>query len=338
MDAGSKPIALIDQLDSGDRVLQSTPVYAWPVTVGRALGCDLVLDDPHIAPSHAMLDDIDGVLHLRVSQTINGAMVGAQHVSSGQSHALGIAQPWRVGTTRLRVRRGSDPIAPELPLARHLTLAHAVHASPVWQKMLLWVMLALLCIQAELWLDSEPGSPLNTYFTATLAVVAGIGVWSSLWALGSKLFQGRLDFTHHLLLDLRYGVIWVVLGVALPVLAFVVGWPILSHAADAVGAVVLCALLWAHLSLILPGHRRGLALSVTSLYLCGLGLNVWLNMEHTGRVFSELYASSLLPPAWRLAPMQAASTSIQDMSVLKANLDRLVREDESEDAVDLSEE
>ena len=338
MDASTKAIALIERLDSDDRVLNSTPVNAWPVTMGRALDCDLVLDDPHLAPSHAMLNEIDGVLHLHVGQTINGAVVGTQQVTSGQSHALGMAQPWRVGTTRLRVRRASDPLAPELPLARHLTLAYAARITPVWKKLLFWVFAAMLCIQAELWLDSDPGSPLNTYFTATLALVAGIGVWSSLWALGSKLFQGRLDFKHHLLLGLRYGVIWTMLGVALPMLAFVTGWSSLSHAADAIGAVVLCALLWAHLSLILPGHQRGLVISVVSLYLSGLGLNVWLNTERTGRVFSELYATSLLPPAWRLAPADTPSMSIQDAHALKAKLDRLVHEDEADDVADLSDE
>jgi len=44
----------------------------WPVTVGRALDCDVVLHDPHVAAHHATLDLVAGgvpglVAHSRAS-------------------------------------------------------------------------------------------------------------------------------------------------------------------------------------------------------------------------------------------------------------------------------
>ena len=47
----------------------------------------------------------------------------------------------------------------------------------------------------------------------------GVGTWAFFWALGSKLFQGRLDYPTHLRLALRYGLLWSVVVVALPALA-----------------------------------------------------------------------------------------------------------------------
>ena len=40
------------------------------------------------------------------------------------------AQAWRIGGTRLRVRRASDPLAPERPLARHLALTATTPPPP----------------------------------------------------------------------------------------------------------------------------------------------------------------------------------------------------------------
>lgn len=334
----TSPIALIERLDRDGHVLQSTPVYGWPLTIGRAFDVDLILDDPHVAPLHATLSEVDGVLQLSLGQTINGAMVGARHVQAGQTQPLDVAQAWRVGTTHLRVRRASEPVAPEQPLAQHIAMTAMAPAQSIWRHLVWWALASVSCILAELWLDSDPGSPINTYFSATLGLIAGMGVWALLWSLGSKLFQGRLQFTRHLRLVMVYGVVWSAVEVLMPLLAFVTGWSVLSHAADAVGAVVLCMLLWSHLTLILPGHRRGLLVSMVTLYVSGLGLNVWFNEERTGRVFSELYASSLLPPAWRLTHAQPAGALIQDAHGLKARLDRQAHDDEADEVADPADE
>lgn len=331
-------IALIERLDRDGHVLQSVSVYRWPFTIGRAVEAGLVLDDPHLAPLHATLDEVDGELRLSLGQTLNGAMVGTQHMVAGQTMALCVAQTWQMGATRLRVRRACDPLAPELPLARHLALTNMVSSGPVWRVVLMWAVAAVLCILAELWLDSEPGASVKTYFSATLGLLAAMGVWSLLWALGSKLFQGRLDFAGHARLALRYGVIWSAVMVAMPLAGFMTGWSVLSHAADAVGAGVLCLWLWSHLVLVLPAHRRGLLVSVASLYLCGLGLNVWFNEEKTGQVFAELYAPTLLPPAWHLASRQPTSALIQDAHAMRAGLDKQVREAEDDEAAEPADE
>ncbi len=329
---GGTPLALIERLDRDGHVLQSLPVFRWPLTIGRAFDADLVLDDPHIAAHHAELNEVDGVLQLRLGQTINGAMVGSQHLSAGQTLALPPAQAWRIGTTRLRVRRASDPLAPERPMARHLALTATTPAVTAWGSLAFWAMASLVWMLVEQWLSNDPGTPVSSYLSATLAMVLGVGVWAFFWALGSKLFQGRLDYLQHLRLALRYGLLWSIVVAALPLLAFSTGWVGLSRVADAAGALVLCALVWAHLTLILPGHRQALVAGMAALYLSGLGLNTWFNEQRTGRVFSELYVTTLPPPAWRLAPAQPPSALIQDARELKSRLDEQAKEDNADDA------
>jgi hypothetical protein len=332
------PLALIERLDRDGHVLQSTPVYRWPFVIGRAFDTDLVLDDPHVAPIHVLLDEVGGAVQLSVGQTINGAMVGARHLQAGQRTELDVAQTWRVGDTRLRVRRASDPLAPELPLARHLALSATTPAVGLGKSLIPWLLAVLLVLLGQQWLDNDPGTPASSYLSLTLTMLTAVSLWAMLWALGSKLFQGRLDYLLHLGLALRYSLIWMLAATALPLLAFISGWPILSRVADAVGMLVMCALMWAHLSLILPGHRRGLSISLVSLYVSAVGLNVWLNEQRTGRVFSELYATALPPPAWRLAPMQPTASLIEDARKLKSRLDHQAHEDDGDEVVDTSEE
>jgi hypothetical protein len=330
------PLALIDRLDREGHVLHSTPVYHWPFSIGRALDADLVLDDPHVAARHAELSEAGGALQLRLGQTLNGAMVGTRHLQSGEQLSLATAQTWRVGDTRLRVRLASDPLAPEVPLARHLALSATTPVAGVWRGVLLYLLLVLAVTLGQQWLDNDPGTPASTYLSTTLAMVVGISGWAMLWALGSKLFQGRLDYLVHLRLALRYSLTYMVATAVLPSLAFVTGWVIFSRISDAVGLLIMGLLMWAHLSLILPGHRRGLSLSLVSLCAVAVGLNVWLNEQRMGRVFSELYVAALPPPAWRLATTQPTSALIDDARALKHRLEQQAHEDEDEDTPDAS--
>ena len=48
-------LALIETLDRDGQPRQILRVSQWPVRIGRAIDCDLVLDDPHVAAHHAAL-------------------------------------------------------------------------------------------------------------------------------------------------------------------------------------------------------------------------------------------------------------------------------------------
>jgi hypothetical protein len=164
-------------------------------------------------------------------------------------------------------------------------------------------------------------------------VVAAM-VWTLLWSLGSKLFQGHLLFKRHLSLLLQYGQVWMALDAALPMLAFMTSWTWLSRITGLVCTGVLCRLIWAHLAVILPTHRRGLMAAVAALYMGGIGLSVWLIIQNMGQPFSERYTSALLPPAWRLASTQAPEALINDARGMKARLEHQARDSDADDGDD----
>ena len=70
-------LAVVEVLDRDGHARQVVPVARWPVTIGRAIDCDVVLDDPFVAAHHATLEEIDGVLTLVVGQRQRRAASGA---------------------------------------------------------------------------------------------------------------------------------------------------------------------------------------------------------------------------------------------------------------------
>ena len=61
-------LALIETLDRDGQPRQILRVSQWPVRIGRAIDCDLVLDDPHVAAHHATLDWREDGLHVRAGR------------------------------------------------------------------------------------------------------------------------------------------------------------------------------------------------------------------------------------------------------------------------------
>jgi hypothetical protein len=195
-------------------------------------------------------------------------------------------------------------------------------------------LLAVASLLFEQWLESDPGLQVTAYLSVQLMWLGAAMAWTLLWALGSKLFQGHLLFRQHFALVLRHGLIWMALDAALPILAYVTGWTVLSRITGLVGMAVLCRLLWGHLALVMPTHRKGLMAAALTCYLSGVGLTIWLNEQSVGSPFSELYAAALPPPSWRLAGTQAPEALIDDARALKGRLDQLAKEDSLDDSDD----
>lgn len=328
-------LALIECLDRDGQVLRAESVGRWPVTIGRALDCDIVLDDPHVAARHLTLDrEPDGSLQLRVGETLNGVELGGERLAAGAAARIRSGQTWRLGGTRLRVRLPDAELPAERPLARHQLREWAQAARPdrgvAWRSLLVWAAVVLVWLLGSHWLESDPGTPAASYLGAGLGGLTAVIAWAFFWALGNKLFQGRLAFGAHLLLALRAVVVWLLVSALLPLLAYSLDWPVLGRLDGWVSWAVVAVLIQAHLGRILPGHRLALATGVAAFYLVAMGLTTWLNLQRLHRPFGELYLATLPPPAVRLAPLQPAQRLLDDARDLRARLDRQAAQDEAE--------
>jgi hypothetical protein len=317
-------LGLLEVLDRDARVRQVFEVTRWPLRVGRSLDCDIVLDDPHVAPEHLHLRPADGGVAVTVGNTINGVRCGRRQLRAGEEAVRPSGEEWWVGQTRVRLRLAADALPAELPL-------------PVAGR---WPVASLLLALAGVigwtawgeYLQSEPGDFLSGLAGAGLSVLAVLGAWSFLWALGSKLFQHRLDYWRHLRIAATGLVASGVVSASLGVLAFITSWVLLSRLSPAAEFTVLAATVWAHLAVVLPGRRRALGWVVGAALVAGLAVAAAFQVQRTGRLFGELYLTVLPPPSLRLAPAVPPSRFLDEARALQEPLDQAAREDADEGA------
>jgi hypothetical protein len=315
-------LAIVEVLDRDGHARLIVPVLSWPITIGRAIDCDVVLDDAHAAARHATLTGAgeSDALTLTADETVNGVQIGKKRIAAGQSVALSAGDVFQIGNTRLRVRRATDALAAE----RRLQPEPRSHVLPV----LGMATAFMLWTAGEQWLAADPGARYIDYLPMLLGVPIVMALWAGVWSLGSKLVRHRFDFWPHVRVVLSYLLIMGVVDVALPLLAFMSGVTFFGRVVGLVGAALGCAMIVAHLTRILPSYRRGLAVTFAALFAVGTSLYLVYNHQKQDRLFSQLYVTTLAPPVLRLAPTVETSRFLDEARGLKSVLDARAKDDD----------
>jgi Inner membrane component of T3SS, cytoplasmic domain len=322
MDAGTireVKLAVIEVLDRDGHARHVVPVWRWPISIGRAIDCDVVLDDPHVASHHAVIDETDGALDLQVGDTVNGAILAARRVPPQTRATLATGSEFQLGTTRLRVRRASDALAPEQP----------VDPEPAGGRLLVGALVLVLAgwQMLERWIGIDPGGRAIEYLPPLLGSFLVLAVWCGFWSLGSRLFRHRFDYWRHARIATTYIAVAEALRLVLPLAAFVTGWVFFSRIVGIAATGVIWAMIVAHLALVLSARRRFVVITMVTLFAVGVAFVLTRNYQITDRVFGELYMTTLAPPALRLAPAVSTKQFIEEAKGLKAVLDSHVNDD-----------
>jgi hypothetical protein len=309
MERPADRIALIECFERDGRPGRTHDVPAWPLTLGRSLANQVVLDDPFVAAQHARIAaDADGRLTLEVLDTANGVQLDGRHLAAGARWALPAGgATLQLGQTRLRLRLAGETLAPERPLPprQAATLRLALQAAAL-----------LLLSVAGLALRMDPGADSSAWLTGLLFLPAALGLWCAAWALLSKLFQHRFDFMGHL----RTALPWVLaIELCAPLLQQAgasLGWPLPWRAAPLLQA--LLALLWlhAHLVLVLPLHRRAVATAVAAMGMVAGGITLNGSYRSTDSFSRAPYMSSLPLPMLRLGATSSTQSLVAEMAGL----------------------
>jgi len=325
-------LALIEVQGRDGRIGRVVDVRHWPLTLGRALDNDVVIDDPHVAAFHAqLLQGDDGTVRLLPLQTLNGVRIDGQRASTQTALPPGGAE-LQIGSTRLRLRLAGEVLAPELPLApgggtgllTPLLLAAAV--------------LALLL--AEHWISLDPGADYSAWLPTALGLPVALAAWCGLWALMSKLFQHRFDFGGHLRIVLPWLLGMTIAEIVLPQAAAALALPGLWKLNAPLQALLAALILRAHLQHVLPLHGRAVNVSVAALAIAGGALSLTGTWRAMQSLSPAPYMSTLPLPALRVTGTVPTTTLVQEMEpVAKALAERVKRqrEDDAEDGGDSDE-
>ena len=339
-------IALIEQLDPEGQVLQVHRVHSWPQRIGRAVDNDVVIDDPHVAAHHAAMaplperrDDsgapaglqpaTQGMIELSVGQSINGVKLvparkgrSAQLARAGQSLLLDSGTVFQVGGVLLRLRLPGELLVPERPLPPEVV--HRPWVMPVL------ALLGLFVLFFDQWTQSNDGTEPLELVLPVLAVPMVLSIWCFVWALLSKLFQGRFSLGAHL----RIALSWMVgVSVVVPLLnqaSFAFDWPTLSRIGPTLEAAGACAMVWMHLNVLMPRRQFRTGLALFTLFVSASFFKGYSLYNTQNRWFGQLYAATLSLPSMRWVDPAPIDEFIQSMRPLEAELAQQVREQEND--------
>lgn len=302
----------IETLSRGGEVLHRHQVGSLPIRLGRAYDNDVILDDAHTAAQHAVIEAYDDA-HLMLRDL--GGRNGTIH--QGKRHStviMGGDTVVRLGQTHVRVRGASYPVAPEVA---DTTMYGWEGAAPALVGL---AMVALVAVLTN-WLGDVQKFDAIPYLLVVASALGGALLWGAIWAVAGRVFGGVARFGRHLFI-LGCGV--AVLQIATTVTtvtaySFSLEW--LTRYDIHLAVLVVWGMIFFHLRTLRPYHARGFAKVCSVLLLVSSGLILMNQLQSTGRLSSQLYMSTLLPPALKQSPDHTPAEFFNRAATLKAAVD-----------------
>ena len=324
-------LALIEVLDRDGHARQVLRVTQWPVRIGRAIDCDLVLDDPHVAAWHATLAWREDGLHVEPAATLNGVRLGASTVAPGSAPLLPASGLLALGATTLRVRLAGDVLAPEQRFVdfHKVERRHAVQLAAL-------IALAAIWEGFVQWLTTIPGTPSSALAMSYLGTPALLVLWCAAWAIGSMLFQRRFAFWPHL----RIALTWLLLGVVVEAvtaqIAFALSAPLFEKLGRVIFVGAIAMMLWRHMGLLLPQRRRAVAISIAGAVAVGGCLLLVGRSVQQEPLVGDLYLGTISLPGVRVVKPVSTDAFVKSAAPLEKTLSKWAKpgDDDDEPAAD----
>lgn len=303
----------IEVLSGHGEVAVRERIDAPEARVGRAFDNDVVVDDPHVAPHHLRIfRGEDGELVAEDLGTLNGLYPehGAKRVAQlPLAREPGI----RIGRTTLRVHDAAHPVVPE----KLLTPPRA-HAS--WAAGLVGALFIALLVLQWLSLTSEPSA--NIMLLPILGFATVLALWTSLWAVLSRIFFGQARFALQLRIAATACLALIVWDQLSESASFAFAWRDIAEYAGLGAWAVLAAACYAHLHTIGPRHMRAAMGLVFALITAGALLQYFGKSETRKLVGQRATLGDLRPPAFRLVPLASADNFFKKAEGAKVKVDQ----------------
>ncbi len=300
-------------------------IARWPVRIGRAPDNDIVLDDPHVAPHHAQISmDRDGNLHVDDEGTLNGLI--NESTQQRQARILCSAHPLvRLGRTRLRVRDGREHVAPELPLVSEF--------GAVWIAAGLAVMVLAFGL-LDLWLSYTGDKPATHFLLPMMGLTVLLLVWTSAWALDSRIFAGQSWYVRHLCVALLATLTILVTAEAMEWLAYGLAAPTLQDQESVSIWIIIAVASYAHCRIIGMRQMRLVVTAIVLALVAVLGMQWATQHEAVKWVGQPARLGTLKPPVLQLAPSLTMPEFVKRTNEMRTVLETARRKEPERDDLD----
>ncbi len=266
------------------------------VTIGRDLGCDVVLNDPWVAARHAALSlRDDGTVLVEDLGTVNGLIVGDERVR--QAAITGEAPTnLQVGHSHLRIRTAAVPLAPERPDRESLRSRRREYAVTVLGGLLCAGFAVLMA-----WLAAPDELP-TALVGNLLAGAAVLAVWFGLWVFLGRAVRSRWQWSGNAAITLGAAALGLWLWWGTDVTIFVTG--LMRYRLLGGGLILLVAAIAIYLHVRTAtrlGRARSAALATLVPLLGGVAI-LWFQQQSLTDVNHIPPPGPIFPPSWSREP------------------------------------
>ena len=305
---------VIEHLHRDGSVLARVVTKGHELRLGRALDNDLVLDDAHCAPYHAVLQ-VDGMgrAELRVLGTLN-ALRTTRSLGRSQRHAVLAVQhdqKIELGATTIRVRSADSALAPEKLLS----------VGMVWPLALVALTLVIGHLGWDMWL-SDVTSDSPKYLSTLTAFAVGLTVWSAAYGLLGRIMGGGDRLFTHLLIVCSGYLSAVLLNNTLDLLAYSFYWLWPLRISTAVGIVVVALTVRAHLRVADPRHWPLTRWAVGLAALLAIAVPVAQTWITSQRLTHVQVMNLTEHPATRLSTPDSITRFMESTSLLQSRVEQ----------------
>jgi hypothetical protein len=281
--------------------------------IGRAFDNDVVIDDAHVAPHHLRIHrGEDGELVAEDLGTLNGLF--AEHGAKRVARLSLAKEPGiRIGRTTLRVHDAAHPVPAEkvlTPPRDHARWAAGLGAA---------LLSGLLVLQ---WLDLTKEPSANLLLLPLLGFVTILALWTSLWAMLSRVFFGQARFSLQLRIAITACIAFVLWDQLTETLSFSLAWRDIAEYAGLGAWAVLAATCYAHLHTIGPRHMRAAMGLVVALIGAGAALQYLGKDEARKLIGQSATLGELRPPQFRLVPLASADAFFKKAEGARLSVDK----------------
>jgi Inner membrane component of T3SS, cytoplasmic domain len=306
-----------DEVVARHRVRCATPGEA--VHIGRGYDNHVIIDDPYVAARHLrIVRDENGALVAEDLGSANG-LVANQDRRRVERAVLDGRRSIEIGRTRLRVREADHAVEPERISRPRVRL---------WPLVL---GLAGALLGAELltmWLGQTTEQKPGDYLSSLLMLCLSVVVWTTAWAVMSRIFSGRARFERHLLIAICGLLALTLFNELTSYGAFAFSWRALVAYRYIFLWLLAAFVCFLHLRQLSQSREIGRsrlrlkASAAAALALLGIAMQTLSQWEASASADRQTFLRGLKPPVFRLARAQTEDGFLAEVSKLKPELDR----------------
>lgn len=306
-------LAWIEILNRYGDVKSRHPVFAWPAIIGRSYNCDLILDDPFVAPNHIEITG-EGEQGFRIKDldSFNGMTI-ANMPGRKSDASVSPDDIIRIGHTQLRIRPSNYAVASEMR-----------YSAKPWQRrptILLVSAVAFLTVLLLGALLNYTEVSIGSFVAPVIVISIMVVLWIAAWSFGGRLFAGKTNFIPHAVIGCLGATLFLASDMLIGLVSFALDSSFVSNLSTEVTFLVFTLILYLHLRLISRARPRfvaGVAAAVAFLLIATSMLIA--NIKNENDLEHQSYRSTIGPPFMLLVKGKSPEAFIASMTELKSRV------------------